>query len=241
MKVVHTREELAAAKAELSRPVALVPTMGALHAGHRELVRQARELADDVVVSIFVNPLQFGAGEDLDRYPRTLDADLQALEEEKAALVWAPGVTDMYPHGEPAIRIDPGPAGRILEGATRPGHFAGMLTVVARLINAVRPDIAVFGEKDAQQLALIRTMVDDLDLGVRIEGVATVREPDGLALSSRNRFLTDVERVQAVAISRALQTGSLRAARAVLEQAPGVNPRLLRASRPGNFRAPARN
>lgn len=222
MKVVHTRAEFAAARAGLARPVALVPTMGALHEGHRQLVRAAREVADSVVVSIFVNPLQFGAGEDLELYPRTLAADLAALEEEKAALVWAPRVADMYPHGEPTVRVDPGPAGRILEGATRPGHFGGMLTVVARLLNVVRPEVAVFGEKDAQQLALIRRMVDDLDLGVTIEGVATVREPDGLALSSRNRYLSAGERTDALAISRALRTGSLSKARSLLAAAPGI-------------------
>ena len=223
MRVVHTRAELAEAREELARPVALVPTMGALHEGHRELVRHAREIADNVVVSIFVNPLQFAPGEDLERYPRTLDADLATLEEEKAALVWVPSVQDMYPYGEPVVRVDPGPAGRILEGASRPGHFAGVLTVVARFINATKPDVAVFGEKDAQQLALIRRMVDDLDLGTTIEGVATVRENDGLALSSRNRYLSDVERAQALAISRALRTGSLAEARILLDHAEGID------------------
>lgn len=222
MKVVRSREELAAARCGLAQPVALVPTMGALHDGHRALVRHARELADCVVVSIFVNPLQFGAGEDLDRYPRSPEADLAALEEEKADVVWVPSVAQMYPHGEPSVRIDPGPAGRLLEGATRPGHFAGVLTVVARLLNAVRPQFAVFGEKDAQQLALVRAMAADLDLGVAIEGVATVREPDGLALSSRNRYLTTLDRVHAAAIPRALRTGSLAAARAHLSAAPGL-------------------
>jgi pantoate--beta-alanine ligase len=223
--VVHTRADLAVAVAELrqhGRTVALVPTMGALHEGHRTLVRRAHDLADTVVVSIFVNPLQFGANEDLDKYPRTLDADVAAVEEEKADLVWAPSVEDVYPFGPPLVTPDPGPVGSLLEGVTRPGHFAGMLTVVAKLLGAVRPDVAVFGEKDAQQLALVRSMVRDLDLGVQIEPVPTVREDDGLALSSRNRYLSAEERRSALAISRALRTGSLSQARAVLAAEPGL-------------------
>jgi pantoate--beta-alanine ligase len=223
--VVHTREDLAAAVAELrehGRTVALVPTMGALHEGHRTLVRRAHDFADTVVVSVFVNPLQFGANEDLDKYPRTLDADVAAVEEEKADLVWAPSVDDVYPGGRPLTTIEAGPVGTLLEGVTRPGHFNGMLTVVAKLLNSVRPDVAVFGEKDAQQLALVRAMVRDLDLGVQIEAVPTVREDDGLALSSRNRYLSPEQRQSALAISRALRTGSLSAARAVLATEAGL-------------------
>jgi pantoate--beta-alanine ligase len=195
------------------RAVGFVPTMGALHEGHRALMRRAREEvgADGaVVVSIFVNPTQFGPGEDLERYPRTLDADLEACAAEGVDVVFTPTVEEMYPAGvrtEPtsaAVTVDPGPLGDVLEGASRPGHFTGVLTVVAKLFGLVRPDVAVFGEKDYQQLALIRRMAADLCLGVRVVGAATVREPDGLALSSRNRYLGTDERLEAVALSRAL-------------------------------------
>ncbi|HST64966.1 MAG TPA: pantoate--beta-alanine ligase, partial [Mycobacteriales bacterium] len=172
------------------------------------LVRHAATLADAVVVSIFVNPLQFGPGEDLDRYPQTLDHDLDLLAREDVALVLAPSAAEMYPDGQPAVTVDPGPLGALLEGASRPGHFAGVLTVVTKLLGLVRPDVAVFGEKDYQQLALIRRTVADLELGVRIEGAETVRDPDGLALSSRNRYLTGAEREQALALSRALRAGA---------------------------------
>jgi pantoate--beta-alanine ligase len=206
--VAHSRSELAAARARTTGTVALVPTMGALHAGHLALVRHAATLADHVAVSIFVNPLQFGPGEDLDRYPRTLDADLELLAREGVALVFAPPPAEMYPSGRPAVTVDAGPLGNLLEGATRPGHFAGVLTVVTKLLGLVRPDVAVFGEKDYQQLALIRRTVADLELGVRIEGAETVRDPDGLALSSRNRFLDADQRRQALALSRALRAGA---------------------------------
>jgi pantoate--beta-alanine ligase len=206
--VVRTRAELAAARAARPGTVALVPTMGALHAGHAALVRHAATLADTVVVSIFVNPLQFGPAEDLDRYPRTPDADLALLAEQGVGLVFAPPAAEMYPGGPPAVTVDPGPLGALLEGASRPGHFAGVLTVVTKLLNLVRPDVAVFGEKDYQQLALIRRAVADLELGVRIEGAETVRDPDGLALSSRNRYLSGAEREQALALSRALRAGA---------------------------------
>lgn len=224
-RVVHTRAELAAALHQLradGRTVALVPTMGALHEGHRTLVRRARDLADTVVVSVFVNPLQFGKHEDLDSYPRTLAADVAAISEEKGDLVWAPSVEDMYPGGDPLVRVAPGPMGEVLDGASRPGHFGGVLTVVAKLFGAVRPDVGVFGEKDAQQLALIRRMVRDLDMNIEIEGVPTVRETDGLALSSRNTYLSAAERRSALAISRALRTGSLAQARATLAAEPGL-------------------
>jgi pantoate--beta-alanine ligase len=210
-----TRDELAAARAGLSAPVVLVPTMGALHAGHRALLRAARRLAGptgSVVVSIFVNPLQFGPGEDLDRYPRTLDDDLDMCAAEGAGLVFAPSAAEMYPGGKPQVTIDPGPSGRVLEGEFRPGFFGGVLTVVLKLLSLTRPDVAVFGQKDAQQLALVRRMVGDLDLGVVIEAVPTVRDPGGLAISSRNAYLSAGDRAKAPALSRALRAGEARAA-----------------------------
>ena len=218
--LARTRDELAVARAGLPAPVVLVPTMGALHAGHRALLRAARELAGaagsvpagSVVVSIFVNPLQFGPGEDLERYPRTLDADLAMCAEEGARLVFAPSAAEMYPAGRPQVTVDPGPGGQVLEGKFRPGFFDGVLTVVLKLFSLARPDVAVFGQKDAQQLVLIRRMVSDLDLGVVIESVPTVREPDGLAISSRNAYLSAGDRTNALALSRALRAGSARAA-----------------------------
>jgi pantoate--beta-alanine ligase len=202
-------ERLATARAS-GRRVALVPTMGALHVGHASLLRTARRAVPDgpVVASIFVNPLQFGPREDLDRYPRTFDADLEVCAAEGVDVVFAPSVGEVYPGGagEPGVTVDPGPLGTILEGRTRPGHFRGVLTVVAKLFGLVRPDLAVFGEKDYQQLALIRRMVADLCLGVEVVGAQTVREPDGLALSSRNRYLDETQRRQAVVLSRALRT-----------------------------------
>jgi pantoate--beta-alanine ligase len=205
-RVLHTRAELRSWR----RPgrVALVPTMGALHEGHLSLVRKAQARADAVVVSIFVNPLQFAPGEDLDRYPRTLEADLAALAEESVDAVFAPTAAEVYPGGQPAVTIDPGPLGNLLEGASRPGHFAGVLTVVAKLLGLVRPEVAVFGEKDYQQLVLIRRAVAELELGVRIVGAPTVREPDGLARSSRNRFLSPDQRIRALALPRALRAGA---------------------------------
>lgn len=207
--VARTRSGLAAARRTLGSPVVLVPTMGALHEGHRALIRRARELAGpdgSVVVSVFVNPLQFGAGEDLDRYPRTLLADVLIGAEEGADLVFAPPAVQMYPR-PPLVTVDPGPMGQILEGESRPGHFSGVLTVVAKLLQLTRPDAAVFGEKDAQQLALVRRMVQDVDLGVEIVGVPTVRDPDGLAISSRNRFLSPAERRTALLLPAALGAG----------------------------------
>ncbi|MFJ8082093.1 pantoate--beta-alanine ligase [Streptomyces sp. NPDC096205] len=189
---------------------AVVMTMGALHEGHATLIRTAREVAGpdgEVVVTVFVNPLQFGKGEDLDRYPRTLDADLKVCEQAGADVVFAPSVEEVYPGGEPQVRITAGPMGERLEGSSRPGHFDGMLTVVAKLLHLTRPDVAFFGQKDAQQLALIRRMVRDLNFGVDIVGVPTVREDDGLALSSRNRYLSPAERRTALALSRALFAG----------------------------------
>jgi pantoate--beta-alanine ligase len=193
---------------EVARLV-LVPTMGALHDGHRALLRRARELAGHggaVAVSIFVNPLQFGPTEDLDKYPRTLEQDLIACEQERVDLVFAPSVREMYPQQQ-FVMVDPGPAGEILEGEFRPGFFRGVLTVVLKLFSLVRPDIAVFGQKDAQQLALVRAMSADFALGIEIEAVPTVRAADGLALASRNKYLSDAERALAPVLHRALAAG----------------------------------
>ncbi|MEU8824404.1 pantoate--beta-alanine ligase [Streptomyces sp. NPDC048636] len=189
---------------------AVVMTMGALHEGHASLIRAARARVGAkglVTVTVFVNPLQFGAGEDLDRYPRTLDADLEVAAAAGADIVFAPRLDEVYPGGEPLIRLAAGPLGERYEGASRPGHFDGMLTVVAKLLHLTRPDVAFFGEKDAQQLALIRRMVADLNFPVEVVGVPTVREGDGLALSSRNRYLSADERRTALALSRALFAG----------------------------------
>ncbi|MET8752890.1 pantoate--beta-alanine ligase [Streptomyces sp. NPDC004667] len=226
---------------------AVVMTMGALHEGHATLVRTAREQAGpdgQVVVTVFVNPLQFGANEDLDRYPRTLDADLRIAEEAGADAVFAPAVEEVYPGGDPQVRITAGPMGERLEGATRPGHFDGMLTVVAKLLHLTRPDLALFGQKDAQQLALIRRMVTDLNFPVDVAGVPTVREEDGLALSSRNRYLSPFERHTALALSRALFAGRDRLAaqaalRARAEAAPASDERAAGLARLGEIRASA--
>lgn len=214
------------------RRVVLVPTMGALHEGHLTLVRAAKRTPGAVVVvSIFVNPLQFGPSEDLDAYPRTLEDDLAALRAEGVEIAFTPTGSDMYPDGT-RTSVHPGPIGDDLEGASRPGHFAGVLTVVLKLFEIVRPDRAYFGEKDYQQLTLLRQMVADLNLDVQIVGVPTVREPDGLALSSRNRYLDTDQREQAGALSAALLAGkyaaaggaeaALDAARAVLDEVPAV-------------------
>jgi pantoate--beta-alanine ligase len=214
MILAHTRAELADARAKLPGPVIVVPTMGALHDGHRALLERAREIAGEagsVVVSIFVNPLQFGPTEDLDRYPRTLPEDLAIAEAEGADLVFAPAVADMYPEKQ-LVMIDPGPAGNVLEGEFRPGFFTGVLTVVLKLFTLVRPDIAVFGQKDAQQLALVRRMAADFALGIEIAGVPTVRADDGLALSSRNKYLSPSERAVAPALHNALVAGAAAAA-----------------------------
>ncbi|MGG8408140.1 pantoate--beta-alanine ligase, partial [Streptomyces sp. 12297] len=211
--LLHTADDLHALPRTGRR--AVVMTMGALHEGHATLVRTARAVAGpggQVVVTVFVNPLQFGAGEDLDRYPRTLEADVKLAEAAGADVVFAPAVDEVYPGGEPQVRITAGPMGTRLEGATRPGHFDGMLTVVAKLLNLTRPDTALFGQKDAQQLALIRRMAADLNFPVEITGVPTVREDDGLALSSRNRYLSAPERRTALALSRALFAGRDRLA-----------------------------
>jgi pantoate--beta-alanine ligase len=256
MIIATTRAELAVARDKLAAPVILVPTMGALHDGHRALLRRARELAGQsspggatprtprgparsegasvsdrrgtVAVSIFVNPLQFGPNEDLDKYPRTLDTDLAACEAEGVDLVFAPSAGEMYPQ-EQLVKVDPGPTGEILEGEFRPGFFHGVLTVVLKLFSLVRPDTAVFGQKDAQQLVLVRRMSADFGLGIEIEAVPTVRAADGLALSSRNKYLSPEERAVAPVLHRALAHGAaavsggpgavLAAAQAVLDDA----------------------
>jgi pantoate--beta-alanine ligase len=213
--LLRTKADLAAARPGLDAPVVLVPTMGALHAGHRALLRAARAAAGpsgSVIVSIFVNPLQFRPGEDLDRYPRTLDGDLAMCAQEGVRGVFAPSAAEMYPGGPPRVTVDPGPAGQMFEGEFRPGFFGGVLTVVLKLFHLVRPDVAVFGEKDAQQLALVRRLVADTDLDLIIEAVPTVRDPDGLAISSRNRYLSAADRERALTLPRALRAGQARAA-----------------------------
>jgi pantoate--beta-alanine ligase len=216
--LARTRAELAAARAGLdprTGPVVLVPTMGALHVGHERLLRAARTLAGprgSVVVSIFVNPLQFGPGEDLDRYPQTLDEDLARCASAGAQFVFAPSATEMYPGGKPEVTVDPGPMGQVFEGHFRPGFFGGVLTVVLKLFHLTRPATAVFGQKDAQQLALVRRMVTDMNLDITIESVPTVRDADGLATSSRNRYLSAADRAVALTLPRALRAGQARAA-----------------------------
>ena len=181
-----------------------VPTMGFLHTGHLSLVEWARKESDLVAVSIFVNPLQFGPAEDLEAYPRDLDRDLELLERGEADLVFVPEASEMYPDGRPEITVEPGSLGDRLEGASRPGHFTGVCTVVAKLLSLVGPCRAYFGEKDAQQLAVIRRMVADLDIPAEIVGCPTVREEDGLAMSSRNTYLGPEERTAATCLYEAL-------------------------------------
>jgi pantoate--beta-alanine ligase len=234
--VARTRAELESALRPVRSAggrVAFVPTMGALHEGHAALMREARGRVgpgDALVVSIFVNPMQFAPGEDLDRYPRTFEDDLRMCEAAGVDLVLAPTVEEVYPGGEPLVTVDPGPLAHALEGGSRPTHFRGVLTVVAKLFGLVRPDVAVFGQKDYQQLVLIRRMVADLCLGIEVVGAETTREGDGLALSSRNRYLSADEREVALALSRALRAGAAaahdgadavrRSATAVLRDAP---------------------
>ena len=213
MRIVQTREELRRARDEAGGRVAVVMTMGALHEGHSALLRAARAEADTVVMTIFVNPLQFGPNEDFDRYPRSLENDLLIAEAEGVDLVFTPTRGVMYPGGAPSVRVNPGPLGEILEGASRPGFFHGVLTVVLKLLHLIHPHVAYYGEKDYQQLAMIKAMVRDLDLPVEIVGVPTVREADGLALSSRNRYLGPVERTSALTLSRALHAGVAAAER----------------------------
>lgn len=239
MRLLRTREELLDARvgvADDSSDVAAVLTMGALHAGHRALIEEARRRvgrSGTVVVTVFVNPMQFGAGEDLDRYPRSLDTDLATAERAGVDLVFAPDTAQVYPDGPATITVDPGELGARWEGAARPTHFRGVLTVVAKLLNLIVPSVTVFGEKDYQQLVLVRRMCRELELGVEVVGLPTVREPDGLALSSRNVYLTADQRAAGLALSRALRaaqqsahhsaTAALDAARAVLAAEPAVD------------------
>ncbi|PYF99533.1 pantoate--beta-alanine ligase [Georgenia satyanarayanai] len=230
--LVRTRADLREVLDQQRGTRAVVMTMGALHEGHLDLVREARRRADHVVVTIFVNPLQFAPGEDLDAYPRDLEADLAMLASVGADVVFAPGPDMMYPDGDPRVRVDPGPLASVLEGATRPTHFGGVLTVVLKLLHLTRPHVALFGQKDAQQLALVRAMVRDLDVDVEVVGVPIRREPDGLAMSSRNAYLGDADRSAALALSAALEAGRaaagagaeqvLAAAREHLAAEPGV-------------------
>jgi pantoate--beta-alanine ligase len=224
--------EVSRALRHIGRRVMLVPTMGALHDGHLTLVRAAKRVPGSVVVvSVFVNPLQFGAGEDLDAYPRTLDNDLALLRAEGVEIAFTPTAASMYPDGL-RTTVAPGPLAAELEGSARPTHFAGVLTVVLKLLQIVRPDRVFFGEKDYQQLVMIRQMVSDLNVGTQVVGVPTVREADGLAMSSRNRYLDAQQRELAVALSAALTAGAhaathgaqaaLDAARAVLDATPGL-------------------
>jgi pantoate--beta-alanine ligase len=234
MRILHTAAELPPPQAGTRR--AVVMTMGALHEGHLALVRAARSQAEEVVVTIFVNPLQFNEAADLERYPRTLDADAALLEPEGVDWVYAPGVSDVYPGGSPIVTVNAGAINDVFEGAHRPGHFDGVLTVVLKLLHLTRPDVAFFGQKDAQQVIAIRTMCSDLNVPVEIAVVPTVREPDGLALSSRNVFLSAQERIDALVLSRALNAaGALAASGAsaaaviaagkrVLADNPGVIP-----------------
>lgn len=236
MQTIHAIDPLRSAVDRLRQdgPVALVPTMGALHEGHLTLVGEARKKAAHVAVSIFVNPLQFGANEDLDAYPRQLERDSALLEAEGVSLIWAPGVETMYPEGY-ATNISVSGVSEGLCGASRPGHFDGVATVVCKLFNQVRPDIALFGEKDWQQLAVIRRMARDLDLlypqADAIIGVPTVRETDGLAMSSRNAYLTAEERVQAAALPNAMRDtiAQIEAGDSVYEALSGLSHALLAA------------
>lgn len=210
-RLITTREDLRRERSLLPGRVAVVMTMGALHDGHLALVERAGRIADSVVVTVFVNPLQFGESEDYARYPRDLDADLDRLGR-GVDLVFAPTREQVYSTGEPQVRIDPGPTATVLEGRHRPGHFDGVLTVVAVLLHLVRPHVAVFGRKDAQQLALVRRMVDDLAFDVDVVAVPTVRDRDGLALSSRNAHLSPGDRRRALAIPRCLEAARRAAA-----------------------------
>jgi pantoate--beta-alanine ligase len=232
MHVVATAEALADLPRAGTR--AVVMTMGALHDGHLELVRRASEVADQVVVTIFVNPLQFNDPTDLDRYPRDVARDTSLLEASGVDVLYAPSVEDVYPGGEPIVTVDAGVIGEVFEGAHRPGHFDGVLTVVLKLMNLTRPDVALFGQKDAQQLIAVRTMVRDLNVAVDVMGVPTVRAEDGLALSSRNLHLSETDRANALALYQALQAAdaaarsgadiaaTLAAGEQVLAGAPGV-------------------
>ncbi len=247
MRLVHARDEVRRAVRDVHAgggTVALVPTMGYLHEGHMSLVDRARELADWVAMSVFVNPLQFGPAEDLARYPRDLERDLEMARGRGVDLVFAPTVAEMYPLGEPQVSVIPGALAERMEGRIRPGHFRGVLTVVAKLFGIFTPDVAVFGQKDFQQAALIRRMALDLDQGVRVEVAPIVREADGLAMSSRNVYLSPEERERALALSRGLEhgralfaagerdAGALRAALWEALEVPGIEPEYAEAADP---------
>jgi pantoate--beta-alanine ligase len=214
--LVRTRAALAAALGDRPARRAVVMTMGALHAGHLALVREARARAEQVVVTIFVNPLQFAPTEDLDRYPRDLDRDLALLTAADLLgdgdVVFAPAPGEVYPDGDPVVRVSAGSIGTVHEGAVRPGHLDGVLTVVLKLLHLTAPDVALFGRKDVQQLVAVTRMVRDLDVPVEVVGVPTVRDADGLALSSRNAYLSADDRGRALALSRALAAGRAAAA-----------------------------
>ena len=249
MEVVRDPVALRRSVADPERSVGFVPTMGALHEGHLSLVRMARADNDVVVVSIFVNPLQFGPNEDLDAYPRDEESDLALLEEEKVDIVFLPSVETLYPPGA-TTRVQVGPLGDVIEGALRPGHFEGVATVVAKLFHLVQPHRAYFGQKDAQQVAVLQKMVRDLDFPVALEVGPTVRAADGLALSSRNAYLSAAERAAAVALWRALAAGrdvlraggspeeSAKAMADLLAASEGVEPAYALAVDPATF-APA--
>ena len=236
MRIVSTIAEARGAVRALrtnGRSIGLVPTMGALHAGHVSLVRAAREQCDAVVVSIFVNPTQFGPNEDFAKYPRTWDADCALLESEGVDLILAPIATEMYPAGASTFVEVEGVSDR-LDGASRPGHFHGVSTVVAKLFHIVSPDKAFFGQKDAAQVAVLRKMVRDLNFDLELVVCPTVREADGLALSSRNRYLSVEERRQALVLSRALQRVEERVVQGVLDAATLIDDALaVLASEPG--------
>ena len=240
--LVHSRPELRGALRDIRLrgsstgdrhgEVGVVMTMGALHDGHRELIKVARKRCEIIVVTVFLNPLQFAPSEDLSRYPKTLERDVDLCTEEDVDLVFAPGVEDVYPASQPQVRVSAGPLGDVLEGASRPGHFDGVLTVVAKLMHLTSPDVAYFGQKDAQQLLLISRMAEDLNFPTEVVAVPTVRDADGLALSSRNMYLTTEDRRVALALSRALTAGVAagphgpeavrREARAILDTEPGL-------------------
>src|SRR6266540_105205 len=203
-RIAELRRELGQLRAE-GKSVGFVPTMGALHEGHLSLVDRARGTSDVVVMSVFVNPLQFAPGEDYTRYPRDIRADTEMAEERGVDLLFVPDVAEMY-NGDRQVTVSAGPIGDAWEGESRPGHFDGVLTVVAKLFNIVQPDRAVFGQKDLQQLAVVRAMTRELRYPIEIVSVATVRDEDGLALSSRNRYLKPADRQAALALPRALQT-----------------------------------
>ncbi|MDO5049307.1 MAG: pantoate--beta-alanine ligase [Actinomycetaceae bacterium] len=205
--VVRTRQELKGALRQLPGRLGLVMTMGALHEGHLSLIRESKKHADSVMVTVFVNPTQFAPGEDFDAYPRDLEADLEAVSRVGADLVFAPSAEEVYPHGDASVTIDPGPVAKVLEGETRPTHFAGVCLVVHKMFNITGADVAVFGQKDAQQLAIVRQMVRDLDMPIEIVSAPIVRAEDGLALSSRNSYLSADERTRALSLSKALRAG----------------------------------